>query len=202
MKIKWTFKTIDLLLYSNVWIATCAAAMTLQTKYILTKQSQWDALFLFVFCATLALYGLHRIVGMERVKPFENIIRFHTIYQHRELIRWCTLAAIVFGALIFCYLSRASQFALGIPALISLAYTLPILKRQRRLRDVNGIKIFLIALVWSWITVGLVVTEYQITWNRIFCIYCWKDFFHPCCCNSVRHSRPRNRPVSTYYNFT
>ena len=177
MKMKWTFKTIDWLLYSNVWIATCAAAMTLQTKYILTKQSQCDALALFVFCATLALYGLHRIVGMKKIKPFQNTGRFYTIHQQRLVISCCTLAAIVLGAITFFGLSRGSQLALSIPALISLAYSLPIFKQKRRLRDVNGIKIFLIASVWSWITVGLVVTEYQITWNRILLYLLLERFF-------------------------
>lgn len=56
-----------------------------------------------------------------------------------------------------------TQLALVLPALLSLGYVIPFLgKRKLRLRDVNFIKIFLIAVVWAYVTVLLPLLELNI----------------------------------------
>jgi len=55
------------------------------------------------------------------------------------------------------------QLSLIIPGIISLGYVIPFLKGKKRLRDFNHIKIFLIAIVWSWVTVFLPALEIEAT---------------------------------------
>jgi len=154
-------KIIDLILYSNLFIACGAVAMTWQTQLLLGQEFALTPLVGLVFCATLVIYALHRVVGMSKVKDFLDIERFHVIQTYRTHILFYAAVAVVGGAICFFYLKFSTQLALVIPALLSVAYVLPFLgkKREKRLRDVHFIKIFLIAIVWAYVTVFLPALE-------------------------------------------
>jgi len=62
------------------------------------------------------------------------------------------------AAIGFLYLPRRLQVSLLLPALLALAYALPVF-RKKRLRDFPFLKIFLIALVWTWLTAWLPALE-------------------------------------------
>ncbi|MDB4728145.1 UbiA family prenyltransferase [Saprospiraceae bacterium] len=153
--IKFLIKFIDLIFYSNLWIALCALALTWQTQLLLTKEMTWSPVIGMTFCSTLFLYALHRIVGLVKVQQFTNAGRYKVISTFKNhIIIYAFLAG--FGSAYYFFRSNLNvQLALIIPALISLAYVLPFLNGKRRLRDLGIIKIFLIAIVWAWVTVVL-----------------------------------------------
>lgn len=151
----WLTKIIDLLLYGNFWIAAAAVAMSWQTELILTGRQWYGALSWFIFCATLCLYAAHRLIGMEKVAAFRDRGRFQIIVRYRRHILFYALLAAAGGAWAFFRLSAEVRWGIIPPALFSLAYVLPVFGRQRRLRDLHYIKIFLIAGVWAWVTVVL-----------------------------------------------
>jgi len=158
-------KLIDLILYSNLWIGLCAAAMCLQTQYILNNKVEWNWLVGLIFLSTLFLYALHRIVGFKKIKNFKNIERYAVISNYRShIIIYAVLAGIGAGVC-FLKLSLQIQLSLFIPALISLGYAIPFVSGKKRLRDFNYIKIFLIAIVWSWVTVLLPAIEIDKIWT-------------------------------------
>lgn len=146
---------LDLLLYGNFWIALCATAMALQTQYILTGQLSVEPVLLLIFFATLFLYGLHRIIGLQRVQRFTDRGRYLIIQLYRRHIwMYAGVGGLLAVGVFFC-LRWQTQALLVLPAILSLGYVLPIFGKQRRLRDFHFIKIFLIALVWSGVTVVL-----------------------------------------------
>lgn len=146
-------KFINLVLYSNLWIALCAVAMVLQTELIFLQQLQWSNYAAFVFTATLFVYALHRVVGLEKVAAFQEKGRFLVISNFKSHI--AIYAAIAGLACLYFFIKMAwwAQVALVVPGILSLGYVLPIFGKKRRLRDFDFIKIFLIAIVWSWVTV-------------------------------------------------
>ncbi|MFK8104281.1 MAG: UbiA family prenyltransferase [Saprospiraceae bacterium] len=171
-------KIIDLILYSNLWIALCATAMAFQTQYLLVQQLRWTPLLTLITAATLFLYAIHRIVGIAKVKAFWDMERYAVIAQFKTHISIYAFLAAVIGAISFFYLKTIIQISLIIPGIISLAYVLPFLKGKKRLRDFNDIKIFLIAIVWSWITVILVSMDYAAYEDqRIWILALEKAFF-------------------------
>jgi len=176
-------KIIDLILYSNLFIACCAVAMTWQTQLLIGEELAWTPLVGLVFCATLVIYALHRVVGMSKVKEFLDVERFHVIQTYKSHILFYAALAVIGGAVCFFYLNIAVQLALVIPALLSVAYVLPFLgkKREKRLRDVHFIKIFLIAIVWAYVTVLLPAIELNI-WQekRIWLMFAERSFFVFC----------------------
>lgn len=156
---------IDLLLYGNYWIAAAATAMCLQTQFVLTGQLHWNVFIAFVFFATLFLYAIHRIVGLKKVKPFQDQGRYQVIARFRSHILFYAFSGLLISAVCFFILGMKVQIALIMPCLLSLAYVVPIFGKRQRLRDFHFIKIFLIAAVWSWITVIIPGMERKLFWN-------------------------------------
>ncbi|HFC01219.1 MAG TPA: hypothetical protein ENJ53_10485 [Phaeodactylibacter sp.] len=166
-------KLINFVFYSNLWIAVCATATIAQTQFIFTKKIEWNWLMGLVFFATLFLYALHRIISLSKVDEFSEMERYSVIQKFKNHISFYALAAGVGGAICFWNISRQVQLSLIIPGIISMGYVLPLLSGKKRLRDLNHIKIFLIAVVWAWVTVFLPALEigksFELaTWLMIF----------------------------------
>ncbi len=163
-------KFIDLILYSNAYIAAAAVALTWQTQLILFGHFKIDSLSVLVFFATMMIYALHRLVGLFSVKEFLEEGRFYIINSYKSHIWVYTMIAFLGLIYAFFQVSFRLKMALVVPGLISLGYVLPFLgigKRQKlRLRDLNWIKIFLIAIVWGYVTVILPILEVRsILWS-------------------------------------
>jgi len=158
-------KIIDLILYSNFWIACCAVAMTLQTQLLLHGELEYSPLVGLIFFATLMVYAVHRIVGLFRLKEFLEEGRYYIINKFKTHIWLYAAIGFVGGVYCFFQLSQMVQLAIVLPAFFSLGYILPIFggksKSKFRLRDFNGVKIFLVAGVWSYVTVLLPGLVYE-----------------------------------------
>jgi 4-hydroxybenzoate polyprenyltransferase len=152
---KWITKFIDFLLYGHFWIAAAAVAMAAQTEYILSGKLTAGNLYVFLFAATLSLYAAHRLLGRPMVRTFENQGRFRIIRLYQRYILLFGLIGAALGGWLFWQLPAKVQVGIFPPAILSLAYVLPVFGKRRRLRDLPFIKIFLIALVWAWVSVVL-----------------------------------------------
>ena len=156
------------MLFGNFWIAACALGLTWQTNLLYGQTLLFWPLGSFVFFATLFLYAIHRLVGMKKVAPFHEKYRYEIINQYRTHIRWYAGLGGVGALVSFCYLSRANQLLLVVPGLLSLGYVLPVLNGRRRLRDLNYLKIFLIAIVWAVVTVVMPLLETGVSWQPAY----------------------------------
>lgn len=145
----------DLLLYGNFWIALSAFCMALQTHYILFGYIKLEALEFFVLGSTLFLYAIHRLVGLKKVAPFKDHGRYFIISKFKSHILIYAIISAISSGVLFFWLTLSVQLALIIPAILSLGYVIPLLQNQKRLRDLNYLKIYLIAIVWAWVTVLL-----------------------------------------------
>lgn len=153
------WKLMTLVLYSNAWIALAAVALSLQTVFTYTGKLPLNQLQFFIFTSTLFVYATHRLVALKKLESSQWQERFFYISKaQRWIFAYAILAALSSGVLFF-YLSRALQLAIVLPGLLSLAYVFPVLKGKRRIRDIHFLKIFLIALVWAWVTVFLPVID-------------------------------------------
>lgn len=152
-------KLFNLVLYGNFFIAFCAVALLWQTELILYKSIKCNYLTIFVFSSTLFLYALHRIVGIQKVQAFSNKYRYSIINQYRSHILLYAILGGGLAAWFFFYLTATSQLFIILPAFLALGYVLPFFGNERRLRDFDYLKIFLIAIVWAFITVLLPLIE-------------------------------------------
>lgn len=133
--------------------------MCAQTQFILTTKLELNWLLGLIFFATLFIYALHRIIGISKVSEFREMERYAIIEKFKNHITFYALVSGIGGAICFWNVSFAIQLSLIVPGIISLGYVVPFLSGKKRLRDFNHIKIFLIAIVWSWVTVFLPALE-------------------------------------------
>jgi len=160
--VSWGRQLIDLILYSNLWIALGAAAMYAQTQLLLSGNVRWTHGVAFVFFGTLSLYAFHRIIGLSKFMAFVREGRYQVIYEHRHHIITYGLLA---GLMSLWHLLRMpwrQQLWIVPAAVVSGAYVVPWGKKGRRLRDFGSSKIFFIAFAYTWLTVWLPAVEWHL----------------------------------------
>jgi len=133
--------------------------MLWQTQHLFSKKIELNYLSGLVFLATLFLYAAHRIVGISRLKDFFDVDRYKVIASFKWHIFLYAAIAGIGCFYCFLYLDRNLQLALVLPGIFSLAYVIPFLGNRKRLRDVNHVKIYLVAIVWAFVTVLLPAME-------------------------------------------
>lgn len=171
-------KILDLILYSNFYIACCAVAMTLQTQLLLFGTIEYTPVIGLIFFATLMIYAVHRIVGLFRLTDFIEEGRYYIINKFKWHI-WVYAGIGLIGSFCcFFQLERAAQFSLVIPAFLSLGYIFPVFgEKNLRLRDFNGVKIFLVAIVWAYVTVILPTLEGDVLGMATVLMFLERAFF-------------------------
>ncbi len=149
---KWIFKLINLYLYSSLHIALGALGLSILSFQAFGIEIHYPYLW-FAFLSTAFLYCLHRFIGIQKLKGIENKGRFKVIGEYRNHILVYAFISAIGSLYFFFLLSFKTWLILLIPVIISLLYALPVLTRGQRLRDLAYIKIFLIAIIWAWVTI-------------------------------------------------
>lgn len=158
-------KLINLILYSNLWIAACALAMALQTKWLLSGNISMTNLEWFILCSTLSLYAVHRLTGMVKLKAFTEKGRYAVISRFKNHIAFYAIVSAIAGAWFYFQLDLDLKIHLALTGVISLGYVLPVLGTGKRLRDIHYLKIFLIAITWAWVTVVVPALAQHQSWT-------------------------------------
>ena len=157
------FKCLDFLLFSNIFIALGAVAQGLLTYRMLNLQPS-PLVCGFLFFATLSTYSFCILTNKPANylnSPHSRILWFFT--HHRLNIILTILSSLALIPL-FLMLGSASQILMVFLGLVSVAYSLPLTvgKRVFCLRHIGGLKLFIIAFVWSVAIVWFPVSEANI----------------------------------------
>jgi len=165
MRIKKAFfSVLDFLLFSNVFIAFCAVAQGLVTYYLL-KLPPDKSVLAFLFFSTLVVYNLSMLLSKPAQPQHSPYKRVRWIFSHHRLIISITLIAtlcILPTALL--YLSFQSKLLMIFVGVLAIGYNVPFLTVNQKkigLRNLPGIKLFLIAFVWSVSCVLLPIVELE-----------------------------------------
>lgn len=136
--------------YGNIHIALAAVFFAIE-PFVIRDLALDPNYLVFVFGSTLAMYNLHRLIGLSKIRSQMKEERFGIIKKDKQSI----IILGVIGSLLSIYTLQFIDWAviklLFLPILFSMAYVLPLFPSKKRFRDYNGIKIFLIAGVWAFI---------------------------------------------------
>lgn len=170
-------RVTDFLIFSNIFVSLCAASLVSATKIIL-QVSTGFYLETFVFFSSLAVYNFQRIVLPDTKEIFFLSIRHKWIRRNRKLLSFLTAISVIISAFIFLFYfnSQIKSIILLLPfVLITFWYALdiqqilPFLKRKfKKLRTIPYLKILLIAITWTAITVWLPIVEYKIDVSTVY----------------------------------
>jgi 4-hydroxybenzoate polyprenyltransferase len=156
---------LDAVLFSNLFIATAAAAQVAFTYQLIGAAPNLKVIGL-VFCATLALYSFSMLMAKPSNPLASPFKRVKWIFSNQSLFITLGLMAAVYGAVLSLSLNTPAQILLILLGLIAISYNLPIYRLGEKrvgLRNLPAIKFFLVALVWTFSVVLLPVLELQNT---------------------------------------
>jgi 4-hydroxybenzoate polyprenyltransferase len=160
---KYLKQGIDLILFSNIFIALCAVAQALVTYQLLKVKHDIYVLGL-LFSSTLAIYNFSIVLSKPRNPENSISARVRWIFTHYRLMISISIIAVFSIIPLSLFLSTSSKILLLTLAIISIAYNLPLFSIQDKkfgLRNIPGIKLFLIATVWALSCVLLPILELE-----------------------------------------
>ncbi|RZK49975.1 MAG: hypothetical protein EOO99_04300 [Pedobacter sp.] len=155
---------LNFLLFSNLFIALGAVAQALLTYQLLGVKHEFHVLA-FVFCSTLLIYNLSMLLSKPTHPQKSPLLRVRWIYSHTRLLWSMSLiSALCLIPLGLLYLGFPAQILMVFIGLIALGYNVPLFTLNNRkigLRNLPGIKLFLIAFVWAVSCVVLPILELE-----------------------------------------
>jgi len=145
-----------------VLIAVAAVFFLKSSEQLTFGRASMGTYHWLIFFGSLFVYGAHRLVGLHRLQAHRVDDRHEVVRRYEWLVLGLTIAGLIGGIFFFFGLSRMRQTLLLFPAVIVMAYIIPITPGGRRLRDFPFVKLFLIALVWAWLGTIVLLWEENI----------------------------------------
>ncbi|MEM1347025.1 MAG: hypothetical protein AAGI01_00615, partial [Myxococcota bacterium] len=176
-------RLLDLLVFTNIYVAAGAASLTLATRWASGFDAGLDAMVGLVFSATLFAYGLDRVAqaspedaGSQDTPRLEWLSR-------RQLVVFGLMGLGGFGALGCAAMLPAQVLkVLGVLGAVTVAYSVPLgywRGRFIRLKEIPGAKVFLIASVWGTATASLplMAEGVDVSSPRMLCAWAERTLF-------------------------
>ena len=177
---------LDTLLFSNVFIACCAVAQGGLTYLLLSIPIDYTVLVI-LGCSTLALYNFSMILAKPQHPETSPYRRVRWVFKHEQSLWIWTGVALVVVFVFGLRLHLPSFVLLGVMGAMGLAYNMPIIRvaggrRRTGLRQITGLKLFYIGLVWVMSSVMLPVAEayhdeFHIVWPQVVELMGWVFLF-------------------------
>lgn len=152
------FKILKAIIHSNLFISVAALLLTVETQIQLGLRPQWHPYLFLIFFATIFEYNVHRLFTILFFPQALNSPK-HLWVKENKVLFYIVVSFSVIGFLLTLLQAKFSVLlALSPLALLTVFYSIPIANSHKeifRLREIPYLKIFLIAIVWSVVTVLL-----------------------------------------------
>jgi 4-hydroxybenzoate polyprenyltransferase len=161
---KTFYQLLNFLLFSNIFISLGAVAQGLFT-YKLLGLTPSPLVCSFLFLATLSTYNLSILVNKPKDFLNSKYKRVRWIFTNYRLNISITIISSLALIPLFFMLNFASQILMVFLGLLSIFYSLPLFSVDNHifcLRNISGLKLFLIAFVWSFSIVWLPILDANI----------------------------------------
>ena len=152
---------LDFFLFSNIFIGLCAVAQAALTYHLINAKCDKYVLGL-LFCSTVALYNFSMLLAKPANPQKSPFRRVRWIFGNYRFMITITLISVVSLIPLGLFLSSAAQVLMFFLGVIAVAYNLPLFTvgdKKFGLRNIPGLKLFLIALIWSLSCVLLPIIE-------------------------------------------
>jgi hypothetical protein len=138
---------IDFLLYSNLFISLCAAAITIETYLLRFPEINWIYVS-FTFFSTLVFYDFPSLFFAKEAFSTDESERHKWINENKKTLGLFLILGVI-GTSITIFLFPLKFILSFIPiAIIAFAYFFP----QTHLRSIAGLKGGVITFVWTAVT--------------------------------------------------
>ncbi len=169
-------KITEFTLFSSVFIAACAVALSIETNLLLHLPYNRLPFYFFVFGATIVQYNLHYLLKTSAVK---NSKRLSWSIKNKDVhkILFCIGCILIIISLFSFHLHHF--VILLIFGIISFLYSFPVIPfgKRKRIKDYGLLKIITLALLWTLVTVWFPVSEMSINKTLYFLIFAKRFVF-------------------------
>ncbi|HLS71431.1 MAG TPA: UbiA family prenyltransferase [Chitinophagaceae bacterium] len=154
------------ILYSSIFAATCVVGLTMATERLLLENYPpiFHPLHIFVFANTLIVYNIHYY---SKKIPTNISDRAAWSQKNKRTHLVVLIIALLISLFSLFYLSMKIAIICAFLGLISFAYSLPLLPygKKRKLKEYGILKIVLLSLVWTMVSVYLPIIYYEIAFS-------------------------------------
>jgi 4-hydroxybenzoate polyprenyltransferase len=151
----------DFLLFSNVFMALCAVAQALVTFHLIGSTADPATLGL-LFTSTLGIYNFCILITKPPEPERSPYVRVRWFFKHYRLMVTFTIVSLLSLIPLFFLISIESRILLIFLSILSFGYALPLFAmgdQKFGLRNIPGLKQFLITLVWTMSVVLFPILE-------------------------------------------
>lgn len=170
-------KLLKVIIDSNIFIALSGVALTFASQVQLGLDLQIYNYVYVIFFGILLEYNLHKFYAV--IKNNEEIKSEKYSWAKNNKYIYFSIIIIAFIFLIYFFINLKTNIILYlIPfAILNLLYSLPIFKKIK-IRKIPLIKIFLIAFVWTFVTVNIpfIYSEVRLS-NAIYLLFLERFIF-------------------------
>lgn len=168
-------KIFRLIIFSNLFIALCAAIMVYQANYYFPFHVTFFQLQLFLFFATLTSYSFHWY--LTQTQQSNTAIRMVWLLQNRKIHLYLFyIGFIVSATLLFSFVKYWLWF---LPAvLLTFLYSAPKLPLPffKLMGKYIVAKTLLLSTVWAYVTTVLPFIIYGGKWQLVYTLFCLYRF--------------------------
>ena len=141
----------DFYLDASIHVAIAVISLTGVTFYLLDSSLDLHLLG-FIFCSVIVCYNFIKY-GVEAYKYLIVSNAYHRIIQIFSFV------CFVFALYFLFHLDSSIWWATAVLGVLSALYAVPLLPRAKNLRNLAGLKIYIVAFVWAGFSVLLPVLD-------------------------------------------
>ncbi len=146
-------------IFSNLHVSVAAFCLTKLT--LLMYHIDENKIPFFVFFATFISYNFIRFYNIDNIKSVTSV----WIKSHKSLLISLNFISVLF-LLKLTFDLNPKSYILMIPLILgTFFYSVPFLFLRKNLRDITGLKLFLITIIWSAVTVLLPLNNAEISFS-------------------------------------
>ncbi|MET3503472.1 4-hydroxybenzoate polyprenyltransferase [Mucilaginibacter rubeus] len=152
---------LDFLLFSNIFMSLCAVAQALLTFHLIESKPVFPVLGL-LFTSTLGIYNFCILITRPTKPQRSPYKRVRWFFAHYRLMVTFTIVSLLSLIPLFFIITTESKILLIFLSVLSFGYGLPLFSvgdHKFGLRNIPGLKPFLITLVWTMSCVLFPVLE-------------------------------------------
>lgn len=162
-------RIFDFYLNSSIHVALAAIALTVISFWNFDLKPD-SSLLIFIFFGTITGYNFVKYAGIAKLHHV-SLTKNLRLIQLFSLL--CFLGFIFSGFFVSLKVLAIS----AIMALITVLYALPFIEGELSLRDLSGMKVFVIVFVWSTVTVILPLADHEIIFQREVLLLFFQRYF-------------------------
>ncbi len=161
-------RAIDFYIGSSLHVALAVWALVRMTEHMFGIAPQTE-LEIFAFCGTVIGYNFVKYDALSRTGKRVLSMRLKTIIA-------LSFISFLIGTWCFLQLRLVTQLACIGVLLITVLYTLPFFPNRKNARNWAGVKIYIVALCWTGVTVVLPILNSGIGITQDFYLKCTQRF--------------------------